>query len=91
MKVFTLGDIDWVVAEDLEDAWKVYVEHNGGKREDFEGDEMEEVPADKPLTIWCGPNGHPGESHVEGNARVTQQASKWAAQEPRGFLASTEF
>jgi hypothetical protein len=94
MKVFTVGDCDWVIAENVDDAWAVYVEHCGGKREDWsegEGYVMEEVRGDAPLVIWCGPDGHPGETHVDGNAKVTKSAEQWAAQEPRGFLCSTEF
>ena len=91
MKVFTNGDVDWVVAENVDDAWEVYLAHSGGEREDFDGQELEEVPGDEPLKIWCGDDGHPTEPHSDGSALVTQRAEQWAAQEPRGFLGSTEY
>lgn len=87
------GDTDVLVAADVDDAWAALVEHNGGTREDFDdGDmDMEEMPSDQLLTIWCNAAGEPDEPHVDGNAKVTKTAAEWAASQPRGFLSSSEY
>jgi hypothetical protein len=91
MKVFTVGDCDWVCAENVDDAWDVYAEHNGGKRADYDDDDcgMEEVPDNAPLKIWCNAGGTPDEPHGD-NKLIERTAAEWAAQEGRGFLCSTE-
>jgi hypothetical protein len=95
MKLFRYDDTDTFVAADAEDAWAALVEALGGSREDYDDPpgehEMEELPDDKQLTIWCDPDGHPHEPFGKGNAPVTKTAAEWAASEPRGMLCSTEF
>ena len=90
MKLFT-NDTEWVVAESVDDAWAAYLEFTGGTRDDFDGDELTEVDGGRTLKIWCGSDGHPGEPHGDQSSLVAKRAEQWAAQEPRGFLCSTEF
>ena len=47
------GECDWVVAESTEDAWKVWCESTGEKREDYEDVfDWTAEPDDQMMTIW---------------------------------------
>jgi hypothetical protein len=46
------GECDWVVAESEEDAWAVWCETTGEKREDHVDDTFEQLPDDKSMRIW---------------------------------------
>lgn len=52
LRVFS-NDVDKVVARDADDAWAVWEESTGEKREDYDEDfEWEPVPPLKVMTIW---------------------------------------
>lgn len=85
LSVFTNG-VDTVVARDLADVQTV-VEAQYGSTFEQEGwslDEWEQVASDKDITI-CNI------SNRGSDAKLTMTAAKWAAQEGRGFLCSTEW
>lgn len=87
MKVFR-NECDHYVAEDLDDAWKVFEELTLCKRADHEPDDpIEEVPGDKKLKILCDEDGHPSDSGTV----IERTIAEWAEREPRGMLCSTEF
>jgi hypothetical protein len=48
------NDCDWVVAESIDDAWAVWCETTGEKREDYDDDRhfWTQLPDDQPLRIW---------------------------------------
>lgn len=87
------GGPDWYVAGDLADLKAAFAEHTGSTWEDEMMDEGEwhPLPANAVLTIWCTPEGIPGEVDGDGNEPVTKTAAEWAATCGRGLLASTEY
>lgn len=91
MKLFTDGT-DYVIAEDVDDAWVQWSEHTGEEREDYDDGEKvwEEWPPDKMLPIWCDANGAICEVDEDGGELVGKKGAEWIAKEGRGWLASTE-
>ena len=85
MHVFKNEITEWVIAESPEDAVAVFLEHVGGTREDHEDYDFDFVqcPDGEPLTIRT-------DDGPAGTERRTQTCAEWAAEEGRGFLASTE-
>ena len=88
MKVFFEG-CDWVIAEDVDDAWKVWTEYCGEKREDYEteaGDFWEELPDDKEISITFDDY----DEHAFPNPQK-KTCAEWIKEKGRGFLCSTEW
>jgi hypothetical protein len=73
---------DWVVAESAEDAVDVECDITSNRLSDYDPDEWQQLPDDKPLKIvdWDG-NGTDRE----------QPCAAWVAENGRGFLCSTEY
>jgi len=86
LRVFEIGP-DKVVAHDEADAWAVWCAHTGESRDDYEGEEARELPGDEPIRILVDEKGRISDS----GALVIMRAEKWAAQEGRGFLCSSEY
>lgn len=91
LHVFEMGP-DTVIAYDVEDAWAVWCERLGEKREDYEPwDEPAQLDDDKPLKIWSDSDGVICEPGEDGGAVATRTCREWADREGRGFLCSTEW
>jgi len=76
---------DWVVAADVDDAWAVWSEHTGEKREDYEdSDGWEQLDDASDVRIA---------EDLSADALVwnTKTCAQWAADEGRCFLCSTEY
>lgn len=87
LRVWSNGT-DTVVARDIEDAWAVWSEHSGEKREDYDdGDVWTEVA--RSIRIWCNANGEISDGG-DGDEAVEMTAEQWARKNGRGFLCSTE-
>jgi len=71
-------DCNWVVAYDVEDAWRVLTGTSGVERDEF-SEEMTQLPDDDVLPI----------QHFEIRVRTT--CADWCKRAGRGFLCSTEF
>lgn len=69
MNVYRLGDTDVVIADSVEDAWTVWCEHLGERREDCGSWSWERLPLDEELGIWCGPDGKICEQGAAGCCR----------------------
>jgi hypothetical protein len=95
LHLFTDGT-DTVTAADVEDAWAVWCETIGEKREDYPDTEWSQVPDDQPFLIVMDLDDHPEykgyplSGRYDNHANVTKPAAEWAAQ-GRGFLCSTEW
>jgi hypothetical protein len=78
------GEVDTVVAEDLVDVRRVLVEQYGESEEIsmMMEDGFAEVSPDRELTILDGDNL---------SAKRTQTAARWAAENGRGLLCSSEY
>ena len=75
------NDHDYVVARSVEDAWEVWEQSCGEKREDYEPEwEWEQKSDDGTLTI-----------NDEDAGPQTKTRGEWARSNGRGFLCSTEF
>jgi hypothetical protein len=75
---------DTVVAHDADDAWRVWENHMGELREDYDDcDGWEQQPGDKELTII-------DDVHAEERTETSKACAEWA-QEGRRHLASTEW
>jgi len=91
MKLFT-NKTNWVIAADVEDAWRVWSEKSGEEREDYEDDwTWEEVPTGDELAIWCDAGGIPCDPEEDGSELLTKTAAQWVEEHGRGFLCSTEY
>ncbi len=71
---------DLVIAADVDDAWNVWSEHTGEKRDDYLDEDFESWADDKQLTIDTD-DGEP----------ETKTGAEWATTQGRGFLASSEW
>ena len=88
LRVFEFGP-DYVVARSRDDAWTVYIEHVGGDRGDYDGEDMEPVSPDFVIGIYVDADGHLTDESDGEALRLT--AAEWAKREGRGFLCSSEF
>lgn len=97
LHVYHEGEADWYVAESVEEARRLYIEHNGysdpGDIESIQEtlDAFKQLRDDRKLTIWCDANGAPCESREDGSSRVTKTCAEWAANASKGLLCSTEY
>jgi len=85
MKVFTDGT-DTIIAEGIDDAWKVWEKHCGEKREDYEpgsGNFWEELSDETELSI------HDDDHPLPNPQKKT--CAEWIKINGRGFLCSTEW
>lgn len=88
------NECDWVVAENLDDAWAAYAEHMDSTVDrvlsDFASDDpLEPLPDDKVLKLWLTADGKVAEI---GDGTLTELAAgEWASRMGRGYLASTEY
>jgi len=100
LKCFENG-ADTVIAESVEDAWKVWCETTGEDREDYEDMEWLIKPDDRLITIRYEervysdlfdrlPEGGVAKEH-EGIEIVTATYGAWANLKGRGWLCSTEW
>ncbi len=82
---------DTVIAESIEDAWKVWSKTTGQSKDeyqaDYENDEFEQVPDDKMMKIFMDDEGKISDS---GN-QAEMTAAEWVKREGSGWLCSTEF
>lgn len=96
------NDTDKVVARDAEDAWAVWCESIGERREDYEDSwDWEKVPSSTIISIGfeeADPNPalYEGLARLPSNDRIWEfrcktTAADWAKRNGRGFLCSTEF
>lgn len=85
LHVFSDDDgCDSVVAYSAEDAWAVWQEQTGEKRDDYPDKRWEQDPDEEPLSIL--------EETDEGEmVRTTRTRAEWCALNGRGFLCSTEW
>ena len=96
LHLFCNGE-DTVSAADVEDAWAVWCETSGEKREDYvDSMQWEQIADDKPYTIVTDPDDFPEfkdsppSERYFGHVDATKLAREWAAQ-GRGPLASTNW
>jgi len=82
MKAFRMFGVDAVIAENKEDAWKVWEEHIGEKREDYSSGDMVELFPNYELPIARGSSGDWSE---------TYPVKVWIEMYGRGFLGSSEY
>jgi hypothetical protein len=94
---YCFSEADYVIAEDVEDAWKVWCECTAEKREDYEcecipgcGCNPEELAPDQEISIWCDSKGEPDEPG-NGALLLKHTAAFWIAKMGRGFLCSSEW
>lgn len=74
-------DIDTVIAESFDDAWAVWCEYFGEKRENYKNDNgFSRLSRDLKWTI----------TDSKGNTK-TQTIRRWIIEQGRGFLSSTEY
>ena len=91
MKMYTLDENECIVAEDRDDAWKVWTEEvGGGPPSDFEDgvDAMDEVPDGRIITVWVDASGVPCE-HGSGTMEK-RTATEWVAKLGRGLAFMSE-
>ena len=83
------SECDWVVAESLEDAYAVNIEHCGITREDMAAndDGFGQLADDSKLTIAENENDDGGRT----GEKVSKTCAEWAAEFGRGHLCSTEY
>lgn len=84
LHLFKLDDTCTVVARDEDDAWAVWCDSIGEKREDYQGSSWEQVPDDELVSIIR-------DVYAEHHVKDTMTAAEWAAKDGRGFLCSTEW
>ncbi len=84
LKVY-FNDNDWVVASSEEDAWAVWCENTGEKREDFEDDfSFDPLPDTHVLSMgWDEGDDEP--------ALLTMTCQEWTVKCGRGFLGSWDY
>lgn len=83
------SECDWVVAESLDDAFKVMLEHTGETRKDLEeydADYFEQLADDHKVSIIDD-----GDLPSAEWTRTTKTCAEWAKSDGRGFLCSTEY
>ncbi len=101
LKVFH-NDVDWIIAESLEDVPKVLKEHIGYEPDDYELEGYEELDMDKEFSMFFVDHGRddkPPESDYPKSADVYYDEGwyakstyrQWAEHLGRAFLASTEW
>lgn len=85
LRVYHCLGSDWVVARSVEDATAVLRETHGthGTFEVNEGDTIDPLPDDKPLTIR--------EENDHGYVSTTMTCGEWARITGRGYLAGESF
>lgn len=71
---------DFVVAHDPDDAWAVWSEHTGERRDDYEGN-FYPIPVTRDLDIKMD----------DGSGTIVKSTEQWAACNGRGFLASRNY
>lgn len=75
--------MDWIVAENEDDARALWLDYTGEKPEDYIDGELyfEELSDDKKLRVY----------DEDRSASIEQTCREWADQYGRGFLCSTEY
>ncbi len=89
---------DTVVAYSIEDAWAVWAEHCGERREDYDDDTWSVIADDQPFTIQLVemdasdlPSTVAPFVPATAKIKATATAKAWAEHSGRGFLCSTEW
>ena len=80
------NDYDWVIAYDEEDAWNIWCESTGEKRENYEEEDgfWAAEPLNKKLNFY-------DENMPDNRYRIrTQTTKKWIKELGRGFMMTTE-
>lgn len=91
LHVFT-NKTDWVIAADVDDAWRAWEEHSGEERADYDTEwTWDQLAPTHEITIWCDAEGDPCEPEEDGSDLITRAAAEWIAAQGRGFLCSTEY
>lgn len=85
LHVFSNG-YDSVVAESVDDAWKVWEEYSGESRADYEKAYPLKAVHDEELILLLVEN-RGNDAYI----RVQATAAEWCQGNGRGFLCSTEF
>ncbi len=91
LHVFQIGDCDWVVASNIDDARVVWCEFQGGKPEDMldeDGFYVVELPDDSLLGFVCDEHGEVCE--VGAGTTIKRPCNEWATKLGHGFFGSTE-
>ncbi len=88
-RVYEIGEADTIIAAGIDDAWTVWSEHTGERRQDYEG-QIEELPMDAEIGIWCDTEGQPAEPGGD-NRLIKLSAAEWIDRVGRGFLCSSEY
>lgn len=87
LHVFCMGDTDYVIAHNVDDAWALLSEQ-GYERDEYHEDDLEELPDGGSLAIRVDADGDITDDSGEPLKRTH---AEWAEREGRGFLCSTEF
>jgi hypothetical protein len=95
LHVFCFFDSEYVVAADIDDAKVVYCEHSdsgcSSDELDVELSKIRQLGDYESTAIWCYPDGSICPIDEDGCEPVEKTCVEWAAQNGRGFLASTEY
>jgi hypothetical protein len=87
LHVYCFDDCEWVVAESIDDAWAVWSESIGQKREDWPDGAWEQEPDDKSMRIIVDDDG----AISDQGERLELTCREWATREGRGYLCTTEY
>lgn len=88
MKIYCFANIDWIIANDIDEALKLAGYNPDDICEDEIEELIEELSDNHLLTIICNDEGIPDET----GTKITKTAKEWVTEFPNlGLLCSTEF